>query len=246
MRSDNYDTVDIPLDESSPIVDLLAANRAEFSASRARDGRIVYVSNESGQNEIRVRSTDGTDRAVVTPQDFPGEPDRAVALMAPSVSPDGQRVLFARILRGQIESWIAPMSGGTPVRAVQSRSAMMPAWSPDGRWIAHDHPDGVSLIGPEDRTRRVLAANTRPRAIAWSGDARTLYGLVNDVEGSRIVAIDVASGAVRLVRRLPDDLIVLTPVSPALQMTLDAAGTKLLTTVLRSQSDIWMMEGFDR
>lgn len=43
-----------------------------------------------------------------------------------------------------------------------------------------------------------------------------------------------------------DDLIVLTPVTPALQMTLDAAGTKVLTTVLRSQSGIWMMEGFER
>ena len=290
MRSDNYDTVDIPLD-GSPIVDVLAANRAEFSASRARDGRIVYVSNESGYHQIRVRSNDGTDRAVVTPQDFPGETDRAGALMVPSVSPEGQRVLFARILRGQSEVWIAPMSGGTPVRAVEGGSAMMPAWShdgrwiafvahaagrsrlvrqrvgssdppqelvdmgdafsvvawsPDGRWIAHDHPDGVSVVAPDDGTRRVLAANARPRAIAWSADARTLYGLMTEVEGSRIVAIDAGSGAVRLVRRLPDDLIVVTPVSPALQMTLDASGTKLLTTVLRSQSDIWMMEGFER
>ena len=40
MRVDNFDTVDIPLD-GSPIVDVLAANPAEFSASRARDGRIV-------------------------------------------------------------------------------------------------------------------------------------------------------------------------------------------------------------
>jgi TolB protein len=184
------------------------------------------------------------------------------------------------------------MSGGTPVRAVvQSKSAMMPAWSPDGRWIAfvtqadgrprlarqrvgsseppqdlvnigdafsvvawspdgrwiaHDHPAGVSVIAPEDGTHRVLAANTRPRAIAWSGDGRTLYGLITDVEGSRIVAINPETGAVRAVRRLPDDLMVMTPISPALQMSLDAAGTKLLTTVLRSQSDIWMMEGFER
>ena len=69
---------------------------------------------------------------------------------------------------------------------------------------------------------------------------------MTEVDGSRIAAIDAESGAVRLVRRLPEDLIVVTPVSPALQMTLDAAGTKLLTTVLRSQSDIWMMEGFER
>ena len=106
--------------------------------------------------------------------------------------------------------------------------------------------EGLSVIAPEDGTRRVLAANTRPRAIAWSADARTLYGLVTDLEGARIIAIDAESGAVRLVRRLPEELIVVTPVSPALQMTLDPAGTKLLTTVLRSQSDIWMMEGFER
>ena len=290
MRVDNFDTVDIPLD-GSPIVDVLAANRAEFSASRARDGRIVYVSTESGYAEIRVRSTDGTDRAVVTPRDFPGEIDRAAAMVTPSVSPDGQRVLFARIVRGQIEVWIAPMSGGTPVRALQNTFAVMPvwspdgrwiafvtqadghrllarqrvgssdppqdlvgigdafsviAWSPDGRWIAHDHPSGVSVIAPEDGTRRVLAPTTRPRAIAWSADGRTLYGLVTEAEGSRIVAINAETGSVRVVRRLPDDLIILTPVGAALRISLDAAGTKLLTTVLRSQSDIWMMEGFER
>jgi hypothetical protein len=120
------------------------------------------------------------------------------------------------------------------------------AWSPDGRWIAHDHPDGLSVTAADDGTSRVLAAGLRLRAIAWSAEGRTLYGLVTDVEGSRIVAIDAGSGAVRLARRLPDGLTVVTPVSPALQMTLDAGGTKLLTTVLRSQSDIWMMEGFDR
>ena len=59
--------------DGSPIVDVLAANRAEFSASRARTGASVHVSTESGYAEIRVRSTDGTDRAVVTPRDFPGE-----------------------------------------------------------------------------------------------------------------------------------------------------------------------------
>lgn len=120
------------------------------------------------------------------------------------------------------------------------------AWSPDGRWLAHDHPDGLSLVGSEDGTRRLLAANTRLRAIAWGGDGRTIYGLVIEAAGSRIVGIDAGSGAVRVVRQLPDDLIIVSPVSPSLQLSLDATGTKLMTTVLRSQSDIWMMEGFER
>ena len=101
-RRDNYDTVEIPLD-GSPILDVLAASPEEVGASRTRDGRIVYVSNASGHHEIRVRSADGTDRPLVTPRDFPGEPDFAVALLSPTVSPDGQRVLFARVIRSTYE-----------------------------------------------------------------------------------------------------------------------------------------------
>jgi Tol biopolymer transport system component len=176
MRVDNFDTVDIPLDRA-PIVDVLAANRAEFSASRAKDGRIVYVSNESGYPEIRVRSTDGTDRAIVTPRDFPGEIDRAVAMTTPSVSPDGQRVLFARLVRGQFEVWIAPMSGGTPVRAVQSTSAMSPVWSPpDGRWIAF-LGEGPRLarqrVGSSEPPQVLVSAGvTLSSVLAWSPDGR--------------------------------------------------------------------------
>ena len=68
------------------------------------------------------------------------------------------------------------------------------AWSPDGAWIAHDSAAGVKIVAPEGGADRVLAPKLRPRAIAWSADARTLYGLVVDDEGSRIVAITVASG----------------------------------------------------
>jgi Tol biopolymer transport system component len=289
-RHDNYDTIEIPLD-GSPIVDVLAASPAEVGASRTRDGRIVYVSNASGPHEIRVRATDGSDRAVVTLRDFPGEPDAGHALLSPTVSPDGQRLLFARFRQAGMGVWIAPLSGATPVLATpEGGFAVMPDWSPDGRWIAfaaigtgshqlakqrvgssdppqilasmlgassalawspdgawiaHDDTEGVSIIAPEGGTDRVLAPKLRPRAIAWSADARTLYGLVVDDEGSRIVAINVASGAVRIVRPLPAELEFTTPVTPGLRMTVNANGTRLLTTVLRARSDIWMMEGFE-
>ena len=68
--------------------------------------------------------------------------------------------------------------------------------------------------------------------------------LVVDDEGSRIVAINVTSGAVRVVRPLPPELEFTTPVTPGLRMTLNADGTRLMTTALRARSDIWMMEGF--
>jgi Tol biopolymer transport system component len=288
-RRDNFDAIDIPLD-GSPVVDVLAASPAEAGASRASDGRIVYVSDASGAHEIRVRAPDGTDRVVVGPRDFPGETDTGIALLSPTISPDGGRVLFTRLVRAVMDIWIAPMSGGTPVRASPpGRFATMPEWSPDGRWIAfatrdsgtrrlarqrvgssdpaqdladltgassglawspdgawiaHDSPAGVSLVAPEGRARRVLAPGVRPRAFAWSHDSRTLYGLQEDPDGSRVIAINAASGSVRVARPLPPELIFSTPVSPGLRLTVSADERRLLTTVLRAHSDIWMMEGF--
>ena len=46
------------------------------------------------------------------------------------------------------------------------------------------------------------------------------------------------------VRLLPADLTFTGPLSVSLRMTLSRDGAHLLTTALRTQSDIWMMEGF--
>jgi serine/threonine protein kinase/Tol biopolymer transport system component len=290
VRRDDFDMVEIPLD-GSPIVDVVAASLDESGGSATPDGRVLYVSTQSGSDEIRLRSPDGTDRAVVTGRDFPGEP--VGRLLAPVVSPDGRRVLFQRLLSDVAEAWIAPLSGGAPVRAVPTAElTWMPDWSPDGRWIAlvtsaagaariikqrvgsseppqvlvdaianayghllawspdgtwiaHDSPDGLSLVAAEGGSRRLLVNGTRPRAIAWSSDSRTIYALVMDAKGGRVIAVTVGSGAVRVVRPLPAELEFGTSVNPGLRMTLTGAGTRLLTTALRTRSDIWMMEGFE-
>jgi len=290
-RRDDYDTIEIPLD-GSPIVDVLAASPDEFGASRTKDGRIVYVSNASGIDEVRLRSADGSDRSVVIqPRDFPNE--AAGRLLAPKMSPDGQRIVFGRLVQSQLDAWIVPASGGTPVRATAPRDpVMLPSWSPDGKWIAFvittrgtnrlmkqrvgasEPPqilvdgltpysgrcewspdgksialvtvDGLSLIPPAGGVRRLLTPNLQPAAMTWTADARTLYGLIVDDEGARIVSIDAATGATRTIRALPANLEFRTPINPGLHLTLNVEGTRLLTTAKRSRSDIWMMEGFER
>jgi Tol biopolymer transport system component len=288
LGRDDYDLIEIPLDGSA-IIDVLSASPNESGGSRTPSGQVVYVSNQSGVDEIRVRSADGFDRAIVSIRDLAG--GRVGRLQGPVTSPDGQRVLFNQLVDDVASSWTAPMSGGAPVRVVPGDAmSWMPVWSPDGRWIAyatetggvsrvekrrvgssegaqivadklatlygsmlewspdgawiaHDSPEGLSLAAAEGGTRRVLTPKVRPRAIAWSADARTIYGLIVDDEGQRIISIDVASGTSRVVRPVAEDLLFRTPINPGLRLSLSADGKRLLTTVMRSRSDIWMMDG---
>jgi hypothetical protein len=164
-------------------------------------------------------------------------------------SPDGRWIAFATLAGGvsRVEKRRVGSREGPQVVAdsISNLYGCMLEWSPDGTWIAHDTAEGLSLAAAEGGARRLLTPKLRPRAIAWSADARTIYGLVVDAPGSRIVAIAVASGETRVVRPLPDDLLFQTPINPGLRMTLSADGKRLLTTVRRSRSDIWMMEGFE-
>jgi tricorn protease-like protein len=167
----------------------------------------------------------------------------------PDWSPDGRWLAIAAIEEGTI--YISKQRVGSGDRPKMLRQVMTPwacllAWSPDGRWIAHDSPEGLALVAAEGTTHRVLTPGTRLHAIAWTADSRTIYGLASlEPQGARVVAIDVATGGARTIRSLPANLRLETAATPGLRMTLNREGTRLLTTGLRSRSDIWMLEGFE-
>lgn len=145
---------------------------------------IVYVSEQSGNRDIWIRSATGRDETQVT--NDPAEDAQ------PAWSPDGRRiafvssrghgkkldqnVLFGYSLGGAI--WIAPAFGGTPVKAIEG--GFNPDWSPDGERLAFD----ASFDGPR-RIWTALADGPTPLRIShdesdaaihthpkWSPDGR--------------------------------------------------------------------------
>jgi Tol biopolymer transport system component len=60
--------------------------------------------------------------------------------MAPSLSPDGNRVIYSRLeLQGGSHLWISSVSGGAPVPLTSeaSRTEFPGSWSPDGAWFVY-------------------------------------------------------------------------------------------------------------
>ncbi|HEY7499013.1 MAG TPA: protein kinase [Vicinamibacterales bacterium] len=120
----------------------LSTARNESDPSFSPEGReYAYVTDRRGQDEIWIRSRDGSnDRPVIT-QDLFGD-DPTVMLAAPTFSPDGQRLAYVRTGFRPIwplRIYTSLVAGGTPVPLMPSSSPGVqvgPTWSPDGQWIA--------------------------------------------------------------------------------------------------------------
>lgn len=101
----------------------------------------------------------------------------------PSWSPDGRQIAFLRTSFdddggvGNVEAWVVPADGAAPARPLTS---------------GFDR----SLI---DASISDLRAAGRDGSLHWSPDGGTIYGLCSDWGTTYLVAIDVATGAVRRV-----------------------------------------------
>lgn len=80
---------------------------------------------------------------------------------APSWSPYGTKVAFARRSRGQTNVYIVRRSG-RGLRQVTRRGGYGPAWSPDGRWIAFIRNGDLQVIRTNGRDRRRLVRSGVP------------------------------------------------------------------------------------
>jgi Tol biopolymer transport system component len=109
---------------------------AAWSANKAE---LTWVSNRGGQDEIWIRSPDGTERPAVTGADFP----ELEAFINPTLSPDGERIIYGHGLKGRI--WISSLNGGPSVQVTNTSNALewgIGSWSPDGSQLVYLQRDG--------------------------------------------------------------------------------------------------------
>lgn len=115
---------------AGPPVRLLASTRIDYNPQISPDGRrIAFHSTRSGQAEIWVADSDGSNAFQLTSMGAP-------VTGSPRWSPDGARIAFDSNAAGQYDVYIVDASGGTPRRLTDHPADDgIPSWSHDGRWI---------------------------------------------------------------------------------------------------------------
>ena len=131
----NYDIASAGLDGSAP-KPLIATDRNELMpAWAAKQPVLAYVTDRNGAQEIWIRSGNA-DRPVVTPRDFP--PGTTQWFMAPALSPEADRIIYARVEANTPRLWLSAVTGGTPIPLTNETAAEYSgSWSPDGSWFAY-------------------------------------------------------------------------------------------------------------
>ena len=128
------DIVSVSLADGSARSLVSSGRQEDMAGWSAKSDKMTWVTDRSGSSEIWDRSSDQTERPVVTAADFPGE--RNLYFSYPALSPDGDRLIFTKSSsdRGTCV-WIMSLSGGPPVRLTNgvSGSEFGSKWSPDAR-----------------------------------------------------------------------------------------------------------------
>src|SRR6185369_6786167 len=126
------------------------------------DGKIVYVSNESGVADIWITDPDGNNRKQLTA-------NKGTANVSPVVTADGRYIVFVLWQEGKKNVWRMNLDGSNPVQLTSGLSDAFPALSPDSRWFIYTRLDGdkptlwrVSIDGgtPVQVTDHVAATST--------------------------------------------------------------------------------------
>ncbi len=164
----------------------LRASRAFYPEWSPDSSRIVFNAFPTGEMRLYTIKPDGTHRHLVTAES-PGYND-----WAPSYTPDGQRIVYARCAPD-------PPGGGCAIYSVRADGAdrravttyghgireavdFRPQVSPDGHWVAFSRFNwkGIGLqiwLVRADGTdaHPVTPARLRAGDATWSTDSRTLY-----------------------------------------------------------------------
>lgn len=140
----------------------------QVSSSRT-NGKIAFVSDRSGANEIFVMNDDGSDQTQLT-----NDPTRC-GNIDPAWSPDGARIAFVSCRGGNRQISLMTADGGGQTRLTDgSADDFRPEWSPDGKRIVFVQGKNTSnqiVVMNADGSGQtaIRSANTAANPV-WSPD----------------------------------------------------------------------------
>jgi Tol biopolymer transport system component len=169
----------------------------EAQPALSPDGRsVAFVSNRDGQWDIYVGLVGGGSLVRIT-----NDPN---VEMRPRWSPDGARLLYARLNEtGLYDLWVAPALGGAARRLVLN--ATYPTWSPDGRSIAYGAGGVIWLCDASGEHPRAITSPEAPLSHvepAFSHDARRLAFVVRSSGPyGELAILDLGTRSVKTITR---------------------------------------------
>jgi len=167
----------VPVEEGVTLPVTRGSGAREREATFDPDGeRILYISDEAGDDEFRVIDAWGRgEPTVIKPL---GE--KGAWHYAPTWSPDGKLVAWAA---SDLGLYIMPAEGGDRIEVARSTNYDIReyVWSPDGRWLAYTRtlPSEYSSVfiydTKEHKTHAVSGPYSEDGSPAWDPDGRYLY-----------------------------------------------------------------------
>ncbi len=129
--------------------------------------------------------------------------------------------------------------------AVSPQEGWVPLWSPANDWILHDD-EGVKLISPDGATTRELSP-TSALAYAFSADGQIVYGLRQPTALGRLelFSMSVRGGPEKSIGFLPSESEPSVSYTPSIRLSLTPDGKSLTYSVVRTTSNLWLMDGLD-
>lgn len=118
-----------------------------------------------------------------------------------SFSPDGRYVTFAAGDKGREQVFIQPVSGGSRNQISEAEGGnTSPFWSPDGRGIAYQRPEGIWLVPVADgkasgAPRLVYTTTVTLNLQAWTEAGGLYFTLYNDAKMPYQLAVNPATGS---------------------------------------------------
>jgi len=95
----------------------------------AADGKIVFVSKASGNDDIWIMNPDGTNQKQLT--------SSAGINSSPAVSPDGRFIVFTSTRAGALHIWRMDIDGNNPRQLTSGSGEDYPQVSPDSKWVVY-------------------------------------------------------------------------------------------------------------